>query len=77
MRSALHMGLNGAIAGGELSLTGIKELEVLLQDEEMFGPIVPGEGSDDVGLGGAAPIVTVLGQLLRVAVAGHDVAQDT
>ena len=34
---ALHVGLDGAIAGGQLVLTGVEELEILLQDEECSG----------------------------------------
>ena len=38
------------VEGGELSLTCIKEFEILLQDEEVLGPIVPGQGGDDLSL---------------------------
>ena len=34
------------------------------------------EGRDNLGLGGAKPIVTMLRQVVRVAMAGDDVAED-
>lgn len=72
----MHMRLDRGVARGELGLTGVKELKVLLQDEEMLGPIVTGQGGDDLGLGRAAPMIAMLGELVRVAVTGHDVAED-
>jgi hypothetical protein len=38
----LHVCLNGAITGGQLGLTRVEEFQILLQDEEVLGPIVAG-----------------------------------
>ena len=70
------MGFHGDIARRELPLIEIEEFEVLLEGEEVFGPIVTGQGGDDLGLGRVTPIVPMVGQLRWVALAGHDVAQD-
>ena len=72
----LDVCLDGAITGRELRLTGVEEFQILLQDEEVLGAIVAGQGRHDLRLRGATPIVAMLGELLRVAVAGDDVAQD-
>ena len=70
------MGFHSDIARRELPLIDIEEFEVLLEGEEVFGPIVAGQGGDDLGLGRVTPIVPMVGQLLGVALPGHDVAQD-
>ena len=58
----LELGVDSRIAGVELGLTHIKELEVLLEDKEVFGPVMAGQGGHDlVGRG--------------LAVGGHDVGQ--
>ena len=61
----LDVRLDGAVTGGQLRLTGIEEFEILLQDEEMLGPIVAGQRRDDLGLGGLTAIVAMLGEVLR------------
>jgi hypothetical protein len=38
----LHVRLDRGVTGRELGLTGVEELEILLQDEEVLGSIVPG-----------------------------------
>src|SRR4029077_3787019 len=63
---ALHLGLKGAIAGRQLDLTRVEEFEILLQDEEMLGPIVAGQRGDDLCPRGATPIIAVVGEVLRV-----------
>ena len=68
---------DGDIARGELSLIDVEEFEVLLEHEDVFGPVVTGEGRDDLGFGGATAIVPMRGQLMRIAVTGHDVPEDT
>jgi hypothetical protein len=68
--------LDGDIAGGELPLIDVEEFEVLLEHEDMFGAVVAGEGRDDLGFGRATPIVAMRGQLMGIAVPGHDVPED-
>jgi hypothetical protein len=63
--------LDGAITGAKLRLAGIEEFKILLEDEEMFRPIVTGERGDDVGLGRVASMIAMLGELLRIAAARH------
>ena len=48
--SVLEMGFDGGVAGGDLRLTGVEELEILLQDEEVLRAIVAGQRGDDLGL---------------------------
>lgn len=67
---------DGGVARGELPLVGVEEFEILLEDEEMFRPVVPGQGRDDLGFGRMAPMVAVPRQVRRVAVARDDVAED-
>ena len=54
-----EVGLDGDIARGELLLIRVEEFEVLLEDEDVFGAVVAGEGGDDLGLGRATPIVAM------------------
>jgi hypothetical protein len=68
--------LNRDFAGGELPLIDVEEFEILLEDENVFRAIVARQGCHDLGLRRAAPIVTMLGELMRIAVAGDDVAED-
>lgn len=70
------MPLDGSIAGGQVPLIDVEELEILLEDEEVLGAIVAGQGGDDLGLRRVTPVVPMLGELLRGALAGHDVAED-
>ena len=51
------------IAGRELLLIDVEELEVLLEHEEVFGAVVPGESRHDVGFGCPAAIVAMLRQM--------------
>ena len=67
---------DGFVAGAELTLTHVVEFEILLQDKEMFGLVVAGEGSDDLGLGGLAVRVTVGGEDLWVLLAGDEGAEN-
>lgn len=62
----------GRVAGRQLPLIRIEQVEGLLQDEDVFAAIVSGEGGDDLGLGRVTPIVPMLGELLRVPLAGDD-----
>ena len=70
------MGLDGAITRGKLLLIGIEEFEILLEHEDVFGAVVPAQGGDDLGLGRVTPDVAMLGEVLRIALAGDDVAED-
>ena len=72
----VELGVDGGIAGGELGLPHVKELEMLLQDKEMFGPVVTGQGGGDLLERGFAVGVPVLGEDVRVTVAGHEGAQN-
>ena len=44
-----------AITRGELLLIDVEEFEILLEHEDVFGAVVPAQGGDDLGLGGATP----------------------
>ena len=70
-RSRLQVGLNRGVAGGELLLNVIEGLQVLLQHEDMFGPIVPRQGRDDLRFGRVTAIVPVLGEGVRIGATGH------
>ncbi len=59
-----------------MPLINVEEFEVLLEREEVFGTIVAGQGSDDPALGRVTPIVPMSGELLRVSLTGHEVAED-
>ena len=69
-RARLQVRLDRGVTGGERLLIRVEEFQILLADEDVFGTVVPGERGDDLGLGRVAPIVAVLGERLRVAVAG-------
>ena len=71
------MGLQGAITRGKLLLIGIEEFEILLEHEHVFGAVVPAQGGDDLGLGRVTPEVAMLGEVLGIALAGDDVAEDS
>ncbi len=71
-----EVGLNGDVARRELLLIGVEEFEVLLEDEEALGAIVGRQGGDDLVLGRLTAAVPMLRELVRVALAGHDVAAD-
>ena len=70
------MRLDGEVARGELCLTRIEEREILLEHEKVLRPIIPGQGADDLGFGGPAPVIAVFRQCLRVSLPGHDVAEN-
>ena len=71
-----QLGLDGGIAGGELGLTRIKEFEVLRQHEDVCVAVVAGERRGDLRRGGRAARVVVLGEDVRVALAGDEGAED-
>ena len=75
-RQRVHMRLDGDVAGCELRLARVVEREVLLQDEEVLGPVMPGERRDDLGVRRVTAMIAMRGQLLRIAVTGDDVAQN-
>jgi len=68
------MRFDGRVTGLELEVKGIKEFEVLFEREEVLGAIVARECSGDLGLGGPASVVTVLGKLMGVGLSGNDVS---
>ena len=72
----LKLGFDRRVAGHELRLTHIKKLEVLLEDEEVFRLVVSGQGGDDLLGGGLAVRVAVLGEDVRVALAGDEGPED-
>ena len=59
----LEVGLDRGVTGGQLVLIDVEELEILLQHEEVLRAVVPGEGGGDLGLGGVAPRVAMLGEV--------------
>ena len=67
---------NRAIARGQLLLTEIEDRELLLDDKEVIIAIVAGQGGDDLGRCRAAAAVPMLRELLGIALARHDVAND-
>ena len=72
----LERGVDGLVARGELRLTHIEELEILLEDKEVFGPVVAGQGRGDLVGRGLAVRVAVLGEDVRVVLAGHEVTEN-
>ena len=42
----------------------------------MLGPVVAGQGGDDLGLRRVTPVVAMLGEVLGIALARDDVAED-
>ena len=59
-----------------MTLIRVEELEVLLEHEDVFGAVVARQGGHDVHLRGVTAMVAMPGELLRVPVAGDDVAED-
>ena len=72
----LQLGLDGGVAGGELCLTHVKELEILRQDEDVLVAVVAGERGGDLRRRGSAVRITVLGEDVWVAFAGDEGAED-
>ena len=72
----LQQGVDRVIAGADLVLVAVVELEVLSQHKDMFAAVVPGEGRGDLLFGGAAARVAMGGQGLRVRHTAGDVADD-
>ena len=70
------MALDGAITRGELLLIGVEEFQILLEHEDVFGAIVPAQSGDELGLGCATPDIAMLREVLRIALAGDDGAED-
>ncbi len=68
--------LNRGVTRGELLLVRVEERHVLLQDKHMLGPIVAGQGGDDLRCRRSTAIVAMLRQVMGIAVTRHDVAQD-
>jgi len=58
----LDVGLDRGIARGQLALIGVEEFEILLQDEDVLGAVMPGEGGRDLGRRGLTPVVAMLGK---------------
>ena len=75
-RQRLQVGFDGRVTDGELLLDVIKGFQVLSQPEEVFGPVVPREGGDDLGFRRVTAIVPMLSEGVRVGATGHDVAED-
>ena len=72
----LQLGLDGGVAGDELRLTQVKELEILPQDEDVLVTVVARQRGGDLVARGLAVGVTVLGEDVRVAFAGYEGAED-
>lgn len=64
------------VARGKMLSIGVKELEVLLQHEDVLGPIVAREGGDDLGFRGTTAMVAMLREVARIALSRDDVAED-
>ena len=72
----LKLDLDGGIAGEELRLTHVKELEILRQDEDVLVAGVAGQRGGDFVDRGLAVGVPVVGEDVRVAFAGDQGAED-
>ena len=72
----MHVGLDRRVTRGHLALIGVEEFEVLAQYEEVLGAVMPGQRVGDGRLRGLAPMVPMLGQDVRVGLAGEDVAKN-
>ena len=72
----LEFGVDGPVARAELRLAHVEELEVLLEDKEVFGPVVAGQGRGDLVGRGLAVRVAVLGENVGVALTGDEGAQN-
>src|SRR6202022_4500956 len=72
----LHVRLDRGVTGGDVGLTRVEEFEILGQDEEVLGPVIPGQRGDDLSVRGLAATIPVLGERLRVSLPGDDVPQD-
>jgi hypothetical protein len=70
------MRLDRRIAGGQLLLIHVEQLEVLAQHEDVFGAVMARERRDDLRLRGLTPRVPMLRQDVGVGLAGDDVADD-
>ena len=57
-------------------LIGVEEFEVLLEHEDILGPVVPGEGGRDLGRRGLTPVVPMLREGLAVRLAANDVREN-
>ena len=75
-RQLLELGGDGPVAREELRLAHVEELEVLLEDKEVFGPVVAGQGRGDLVGRGLVVRVAVLGEDVGVALAGDEGAED-
>ena len=75
-RELREVPLDRRVAGGELPLIDVKEFEILVEDEDVLGPLVAGQRGDDLGRGRMAAIVPMLGERVRVTPARHDIAED-
>jgi hypothetical protein len=68
--------LDRRITGDHLVLKGVEQLEVLLEDKDVLGTIVPGEGGRDLLLRDLTPAVAMLRQGVGVGPPRDDVAED-
>jgi hypothetical protein len=64
------------VTGLDLKAKGVKEFEVLLESEEVFGAIVPGECGGDLSLGGLTTVVTMSSKPAGVGFSSHDISQN-
>ena len=72
----LDVSFDGLVANRDLGLTGVEKFEILPEGEEVFGPVVAGEGGGDFGLGGAATVIAMFGEPFGIALPGDDVAEN-
>ena len=75
-RQPLELGIDGGIARAQLRLAHVEEFEVLLEDKEVFGLVVARQGGHDVFEGRLAMGVAVLGEDVRIPLAGDEGAED-
>jgi hypothetical protein len=68
--------LDRRITGAHLVLNDVEELEVLTEDKDVLGTIVPGEGGRDLRLRGLTAVVAMLREGVGVGTPGDDIAED-
>jgi hypothetical protein len=71
-----ELGFDRGVARRELPLVRIEELQILLQDEDVFGAVVAHQRGHDLGRRRAAVRIAMLREALGVTLAGDNVAED-
>ena len=70
------MNLDLLVAGLDLALECVVELDVLSEDEQVLGAVVAGERRNDFSLGSLTACVAMRGEMPGVRLAVRDVTQN-